>query len=81
MRPAVLALLAALLLAGSLSAQTNPPAAPAAPAAAIDPARYAIPETDEGLPGIGPIRRYDWFKKLWLERRIRWAGRDPGAGT
>jgi len=37
--------------------------------------RLAIPETDEGLPGSGPIRRYDWFKKLWLERRTAWAAR------
>ena len=24
-----------------------------------------IPDTDDGLPGAGPIRRYDWFKNLW----------------
>ncbi len=40
-----------------------------------EPASLQIPATDEGLPGQGPIRRYDWFKKLWLERRTRWAGR------
>jgi lysophospholipase L1-like esterase len=28
-----------------------------------------------GLPGQGPIRRYDWFRKLWSDRRTRWAGR------
>jgi lysophospholipase L1-like esterase len=33
----------------------------------------AIPATDEGLPGAGPIRRYDWFQKLWVERRSEWA--------
>jgi lysophospholipase L1-like esterase len=41
-----------------------------------------IPETDDGLPGAGPIRRADWFKKLWSERRGKWAGRqqqDQGA--
>ena len=37
--------------------------------------RLEIPATDEGLPGAGPIRRYDWFKKLWSERRTAWAGR------
>lgn len=37
--------------------------------------RLAIPETDEGLPGAGPIRRYDWFRNLWLERRTVWAQR------
>lgn len=36
--------------------------------------RFEIPATDDGLPGAGPIRRYDWFKKLWLEKRNRWAG-------
>lgn len=35
--------------------------------------RFAIPATDEGLPGAGPIRRYDWFQKLWRERRSTWA--------
>lgn len=35
----------------------------------------AVPETDENLPGSGPIRRYDWFKKLWLEKRTGWAER------
>jgi len=38
--------------------------------AAID-----LPATDEGLPGAGPIRRYDWFRKLWSERRSAWAKR------
>ena len=43
----------------------------AQPAPARD--RFAIPATDEGLPGAGPIRRYDWFQKLWQERRSTWA--------
>lgn len=34
---------------------------------------FAIPETDEGLPGMGPIRRYDWFQDLWERRRSAWA--------
>lgn len=44
--------------------------------------KLQIPETDEGLPGAGPIRRADWFKKLWIERRSAWAKRtqlDEGA--
>jgi lysophospholipase L1-like esterase len=32
-----------------------------------------IPPTDDGLPGAGPIRRYEWFQKLWKERRSQWA--------
>ncbi len=42
----------------------------------------AIPSTDDGLPGTGPVRRYDWFQKLWLEKRTAWAKRqaeDKGA--
>ena len=35
--------------------------------------KFNIPETDEGLPGAGPIRRYDWFQKLWQSRRSTWA--------
>jgi len=44
--------------------------------------RFAIPASDEGLPGAGPIRRYDWFQRLWSERRSAWAEsaeRDRGA--
>jgi lysophospholipase L1-like esterase len=37
--------------------------------------RFAIPASDEGLPGAGPIRRYDWFQRLWRERRSEWARR------
>jgi len=48
-------------------------AAAAQPAPADSPLR--IPPTDDGLPGAGPIRRYDWFQKLWLERRTAWAQR------
>jgi lysophospholipase L1-like esterase len=49
------------------------PASPAAPPQAPD--RFAIPATDEGLPGAGPIRRYEWFQNLWRERRSEWASR------
>ena len=34
---------------------------------------FAIPDTDEGLPGEGPIRRYGWFKNLWERKRSGWA--------
>lgn len=45
-------------------------------------ADLAIPTSDDGLPGAGPIRRMDWFKNLWLQRRNAWAGKvdaDRGA--
>ena len=58
-------------------------AAPGAPGeAAQAPERYAIPASDAGLPGEGPIRRYEWFQNLWRERRSAWAGtveQDRGA--
>ena len=48
---------------------------PAAPASAATQAqdRFSIPASDEGLPGAGPIRRYEWFQNLWRERRSEWA--------
>jgi lysophospholipase L1-like esterase len=45
---------------------------PADPAPTTD-AHFQIPATDDGLPGAGPIRRYEWFRKLWTERRAAWA--------
>lgn len=74
--PALLLLLAVL----GATAQTPSTPAPAAPPA--PDARYAIPATDDGLPGAGPIRRYDWFRKLWQDKRSGWAKRvaqDKGA--
>lgn len=63
----ILCLVAVLLgLANSL---------PAHAADSKDSAHFQIPETDDGLPGAGPIRRYDWFKKLWVQRRMNWAQR------
>jgi lysophospholipase L1-like esterase len=31
--------------------------------------RLVLPASDDGLPGAGPIRRYDWFQRLWEQRR------------
>ena len=44
-------------------------------AVADDLPGIALPATDDGLPGAGPIRRYDWFQGLWNERRSAWAKR------
>ncbi len=38
-------------------------------------ARWEIPATDNGLPGAGPIRRFDWFREVWAERRAAWSRR------
>ncbi len=34
---------------------------------------FSVPDSDAGLPGTGPIRRYDWFQNLWQEKRSRWS--------
>jgi lysophospholipase L1-like esterase len=67
MKP-LLTSLAALLLAFTAFAQ---------PATQPTPAdlRYPIPATDDGLPGAGPIRRADWFQKVWTERHTHWEAR------
>jgi lysophospholipase L1-like esterase len=49
---------------------------------ADDAIKFDLPATDDGLPGAGPIRRYDWFQSLWKQRRSEWAKRvaqDQGA--
>jgi dipeptidyl-peptidase-4 len=41
-----------------------------------------LPASDEGLPGTGTIRRYEWFQRLWREKRGGWAqdvGKDQQA--
>ena len=60
-------LLALVLLSLLPPLQAVPPTNPAA--------SLAIPDSDDGLPGSGPVRRYDWFRKLWSERRTSWARR------
>ena len=70
--------LLALITALAGMSLTLPAQQPAVP----DNSHYQIPEKDDGLPGAGPIRRYDWFKKLWLQKRTGWAQRiqqDQGA--
>jgi lysophospholipase L1-like esterase len=65
-----------------LLAFVTAPALDAQDARTAAPDRFAIPATDDGLPGAGPLRRYDWFQKLWRERRAQWATereRDRGA--
>ena len=52
------------------------------PVSAIAENSVDIPAKDDGLPGAGPIRRYDWFQNLWKEKRSGWAKRveaDKGA--
>ena len=73
----------AIVFTASLLAVTVPAADAGLQDARPDAAdRFALPPTDEGLQGEGPIRRYDWFQKLWRQRRAVWAAqreRDQGA--
>jgi len=63
----LLGALAVLLIGSNASPAQDRPAAPGS--------QFEIPATDDGLPGAGPIRRYDWFRKLWQDRRSKWAAR------
>lgn len=50
--------------------------------AEVDRGDWSIPATDDGLPGGGPLRRADWFRELWQQKRRGWAERveaDQGA--
>src|SRR5438874_413684 len=47
----------------------------ATPHAQDKSSQFQIPATDDGLPGAGPIRRHDWFRKLWTDRRTAWSAR------
>ncbi len=62
-----LSVLAAVLLLPTSHAQDVKPAA-SGPSAA-----FAIPASDDGLPGVGTIRRHGWFQELWKQRREAWA--------
>lgn len=39
--------------------------------------RFDVPATDEGLPGAGPISRFEWFRNTWRARRSGWVARVP----
>ena len=60
-----------LCLAGLVGELPAPAAAAAAETAVAD--RLDLPASDDGLPGEGALRRYDWFKQLWRTRRGQWA--------
>jgi lysophospholipase L1-like esterase len=62
-----------LFLSAVLALAALPSAVIVAAAEAPPSDRFAIPATDAGLAGQGPIRRYDWFQRLWRERRSEWA--------
>jgi lysophospholipase L1-like esterase len=87
-------LLSMVPLSGCASPVKNPDTAPtvnrAAPAVVASqeapanrpPENLQLPDSDQGLPGTGPIRRYPWFRELWLQRRQAFARqRDAAQGA
>jgi lysophospholipase L1-like esterase len=73
LRAAIAGAFALAAVRTSAFAGTGTAGAPAgAPATAS--ARFEIPASDDGLPGTGPLRRYEWFRQLWSQRRSAWAG-------
>jgi lysophospholipase L1-like esterase len=81
MRFSTKSLIATVLGALALRLGAADPAAPAVQAAPApapllvsqEDARFDIPATNDGLPGDGPIRRFDWFRSLWIARRKEWS--------
>lgn len=41
-------------------------------ALAVEHDPLKIPDNDEDVPGVGPIRRTDWFRGVWKGRRSSW---------
>ena len=71
MKNKMVALCVAWLVAlGFVVAPWHPPAVAQAADRSLE-----LPEKDDGLPGKGPIRRYDWFRNLWNDKRAAWAKR------
>jgi hypothetical protein len=68
---------AALPLILAMASLCNAAEAPAVtaeePVVSTNTAAFRIPDIDAGIPGAGPIRRYDWFRQLWEQRRAAWA--------
>ncbi|MDZ4849630.1 MAG: GDSL-type esterase/lipase family protein [Pirellulaceae bacterium] len=59
--------LALLLLSVSLPLCAQEAASPP-----IDP-KFALPATDDGQPGAGPIRRYEKYMTTWAQKRSEWS--------
>ncbi len=57
-----------LLVADRQTAWAQTPVAAQQPAASRN-----LPPADDGLAGAGPVRRVDWFDRLWAERRAKFA--------
>ena len=51
-----------------LATTATPPVLPAQEAD-----RFALPKSEEGLPGEGKLRRYNGYVKTWASRRAAWS--------
>lgn len=71
------------LLVFGLSLLSLSPASSQDGAPAVAPEyRFAIPDSDDAFAGSGPVRRYDWMRNVWNQRRSTFAdrvARDHGA--
>ena len=82
LRPFFASVVLAGLLLPACFAQSDTNAAKVTPTETDTPAVGRLPETDDGLRGAGPIRRADWFRKIWRTRRVAFFHRveqDQGA--
>lgn len=52
-----------------ITTSTNQPAATSKLENAAGQVDLALPESNDSMPGTGPVRRYDWFVSLWNSRR------------
>jgi len=71
------ALCAAVLFTSTVFGAPAVPPAPTPTAVAAADQPFDLPATDDGQPGLGPIRREPWFREVWLTHRRQWARDTP----
>jgi lysophospholipase L1-like esterase len=59
-----------LVTANNRIARSQPATATAPPPSATS--LLGVSDRDDELPGAGPLRRADWFRPIWNERRSAW---------
>jgi lysophospholipase L1-like esterase len=52
---------------------TSRPQVTIAPAATFPASHFDVPASNDGLPGAGPISRFEWFRNTWRGRRTLFA--------
>ena len=66
-------LLSSLFSTGCVAQSAKPDAPTTAATSAAPVDDFNLPASDDGLPGAGPLRRSDWFRKTWHDRRAAFA--------